>query len=110
MNATAEPGPNGGPGTRCREEEDELYFHSNGTAQQKEIWERLGRQFGVLVQGPPGTGKSHTIANVISAVLASGGKVLVTSQTENALKVLRALIPKEIQSLCVSQLGNDTGI
>lgn len=107
LNNTAEPDPNGGVDTRS-DEQDELYFPLEWNSQQKEIWERLGRQFGVLVQGPPGTGKSHTIANVISAVLASGGKVLVTSQTENALKVLRALIPKEIQSLCVSQLGNDT--
>ncbi|MBI4379097.1 MAG: AAA family ATPase [Nitrospinae bacterium] len=76
--------------------------------QQEEIVKRLKRHFGVLVQGPPGTGKSHTIANLVSSLLARGKRVLVTSQTENALKVLRDYIPQEIRSLCVSQLGNDT--
>jgi hypothetical protein len=76
--------------------------------QQKAIWDRLRIHFAALVQGPPGTGKSHTIANIICALLARGKRVLVTSQTENALKVLRDLIPKEIRNLCVSQLGNDT--
>src|SRR3990170_5372788 len=76
--------------------------------QQKEIAEKLKRHYGVLVQGPPGTGKSHTIANIICSLLAQGKRVLVTSQTENALKVLRDYIPKEIRSLCVSNLGNDT--
>lgn len=75
--------------------------------QQKEIVEKLKRHYGVLVQGPPGTGKSHSIANIICSLLARGKKVLVTSQTENALRVLRGFIPKGIQSLCVSQVGND---
>lgn len=76
--------------------------------QQKEILDKLNKSFGVLVQGPPGTGKSHTIANIVSSLLARGKRVLVTSQTENALKVLRGYIPEEIRSLCVSQIGNDT--
>ncbi len=76
--------------------------------QQEEIVKKLKKHFGVLVQGPPGTGKSHTIANIVSSLLARGKRVLVTSQTENALKVLRDYIPQEIRSLCVSQLGSDT--
>jgi hypothetical protein len=76
--------------------------------QQEEIVKKLKGHYGVLVQGPPGTGKSHTIANIVSSLLARGKRVLVTSQTENALKVLRDYIPPEIRSLCVSQLGNDT--
>ncbi len=76
--------------------------------QQEEIVKKLKNHFGVLVQGPPGTGKSHTIANIVSSLLARGKRVLVTSQTENALKVLRDYIPEEIRSLCVSQLGSDT--
>ncbi|HEV2665291.1 MAG TPA: AAA domain-containing protein, partial [Blastocatellia bacterium] len=86
----------------------ELFFPLEYNDQQKEILDRLKERFGVLVQGPPGTGKSHTIANIISSLLARGKRVLVTSQTENALKVLRDLIPPEIRSLCVSQLGSDT--
>lgn len=76
--------------------------------QQEEIVKKLKTHFGVIVQGPPGTGKSHTIANIVSSLLARGKRVLVTSQTENALKVLRDYIPQEIRSLCVSQLGSDT--
>jgi len=76
--------------------------------QQEEIVKKLRKRFGVLVQGPPGTGKSHTIANIISSSLARGKRVLVTTQTENALRVLRDYIPEQIRSLCVSHLGNDT--
>jgi AAA domain-containing protein len=64
----------------------------------------------VLVQGPPGTGKSHTIANLICHLLAKGKRVLVTSQTPRALKVLQEKIQKEaghLLPLCVSILGND---
>jgi putative protein kinase ArgK-like GTPase of G3E family len=42
------------------------------------------------VQGPPGTGKSHTIANLICHLLATGNKVLVTAQTKRALEVLKS--------------------
>ncbi|MBF0539071.1 MAG: AAA family ATPase [Nitrospirae bacterium] len=76
--------------------------------QQEEIVKNLTTHFGVLVQGPPGTGKSHTIANIVSSLLARGKTILVTSQTENALRVLRDYLPDGIKSLCVSQLGNDT--
>ncbi len=90
------------------DDDGELFFPLEYNDQQKEILDRLKDRFGVLVQGPPGTGKSHTIANIVSSLLARGKRVLVTSQTENALKVLRDLIPQEIRSLCVSQLGSDT--
>jgi DNA polymerase III delta prime subunit len=89
------------------EDGGELFFPLEYNDQQREIWDKIQGHFGVLVQGPPGTGKSHTIANVISALLARGKRVLVTSQTENALKVLRNLVPEDIRDLCISQLGND---
>jgi len=89
------------------DDEGELYFPLDFNEQQKGIWDKLNHRFGVLVQGPPGTGKSHTIANIVSSLLARGKRVLITSQTENALRVLRDLIPPEIRQLCVSQLGDD---
>src|SRR5205814_7717482 len=58
----------------------------------------------------PGTGKSHTIANLICHLLAKGKRVLVTSQTPRALKVLQEKIRKDAEQLsplCVSILGND---
>lgn len=88
-------------------DDSEILFPLPANEEQREIVERLSRQRGVVVQGPPGTGKSHTIANIICHLLASGKKVLVTSHTSRALRVLREKIPPEVASLCVSLLGND---
>lgn len=70
--------------------------------EQRQIIERLIHDNGVVVQGPPGTGKTHTIANLLSALLARGQRVLVTSQKAQALRVLRDKLPPTIQQLCVS--------
>ena len=70
--------------------------------EQRQIIDRLRFDNGVVVQGPPGTGKTHTIANLLTALLASGQRVLVTSQKGQALRVLRDKLPEEIQALCVS--------
>ena len=86
----------------------ETYFPLPANDEQRRIAQRLSTGRGVLVQGPPGTGKSHTIANLICHLLAKGKRVLVTSQTPRALKVLKDKIPQELASLCVSILGNDT--
>ena len=73
--------------------------------EQRRIVEAIDRQRGVLVQGPPGTGKSHTIANLICHLLATGKRVLITAETGRALQVLKDKLPSEIQPLCVSLLG-----
>lgn len=70
--------------------------------EQRQIIDRLRHDNGVAVLGPPGTGKTHTIANLISALLARGQRVLVTSQKAQALRVLRDKLPPELQQLCVS--------
>jgi very-short-patch-repair endonuclease len=70
--------------------------------EQRQIMDRLRGDNGVVVQGPPGTGKTHTIANLISALLARGQRVLVTSQKGQALRVLHDKLPAEVQQLCVS--------
>lgn len=85
---------------------EEIYFPLPSNEEQLTIIKNLYRSKGVLVQGPPGTGKSHTIANLICHLLATGKKVLVTSQTTRALKVLNEKLPEEIRPLCVSILGN----
>jgi very-short-patch-repair endonuclease len=89
------------------EDHGELLLPLDSNSQQEQIVLKLRKHFGALVQGPPGTGKSHSIANLLSSLLARGKRILVTSQTENALRVLRDFIPPEIRSLCVSHLGND---
>lgn len=86
-------------------EDDTLYFPLPANDDQKEIIRRINNNYGVTVQGPPGTGKTHTIANIVSHFLAQGKKVLITSETENPLRVLKDKIPEEIQDLCISVLG-----
>ena len=51
----------------------------------------------VVVQGPPGTGKTHTIANLVTDLLAHGKRVLITSHTARALQVLRDKLPEELR-------------
>lgn len=45
-----------------------------------------------VVQGPPGTGKSLTIANLACHLIASGKRVLITSQKDKALQVVDELL------------------
>ena len=94
-------------GKTTRRDSTEIFFPLPSNEEQREIVGRLRRNRGVLVQGPPGTGKSQTIANLICHLLAEGKRILVTSQTERALKVLQGKLPEELQALCVTVLGAD---
>lgn len=89
-------------------ENAELYFPLPYNDEQKRISEQIDYSYGSVVQGPPGTGKTHTIANLISRFLAKGKTVLVTSQTGQALSVLKNKIPKGIRPLVVSQVESDS--
>ena len=84
--------------------EDPL-FPLEANDEQQRVMDLLRTETGVVVQGPPGTGKTHTIANLVSALLARGLRVLVTSQKDQALKVLRDKIPSELRHLCVLLAG-----
>ncbi|GAB91981.1 AAA domain-containing protein [Gordonia rhizosphera] len=77
--------------------------------EQRDVLAQLGVDSGVVVEGPPGTGKTHTIANLTSALLAKGQRVLVTSEKAQALHVLRDMLPAEIRDLTVSiaDVGQD---
>ncbi len=91
--------------------DEQIYFPLPANEEQKEIARRLPQHFGVAVQGPPGTGKSHTIVNLLAHLLAHGKRVLVTSQTDRALRVLGEMIRQrlpELAPLCVAQLENET--
>ncbi|WP_424920918.1 AAA domain-containing protein [Streptomyces sp. wa13] len=72
-------------------------------AAQLDVLERLQHDTSVVVQGPPGTGKTHTISNLIAALLADGKRVLVTSEKGQALKVLIDQLPPNLRSMCVLQ-------
>ncbi|GAA2068593.1 AAA domain-containing protein [Williamsia deligens] len=81
--------------------EDALYpLPSN--VEQRDILAQLGVDSGVVVEGPPGTGKTHTIANLMSALLAKGQRVLVVSEKAQALQVLRDKLPPELRELAVA--------
>ena len=94
-------------GSQLHLEDSTVYFPLEANEEQKRIIENIKTRNGVLVQGPPGTGKSHTIANLISHLLATGKRILITSETARALNVLKDKIPPELQHLCVSLLGAD---
>ncbi|MDQ8192442.1 AAA domain-containing protein [Roseibacillus persicicus] len=84
-----------------------LYFPKSYNQEQVEVIRKLESSEGVVLQGPPGTGKTHTIANVISHYLATGKRVLVTSQKTPALKVLKSQLPDGIQMLTGLLLESD---
>jgi very-short-patch-repair endonuclease len=100
------PGP-GAPLPDLVPEATEFLLSKPANAEQIEIVRALEAHQAVLVQGPPGTGKSHTIANLIGHLVAQGKRVLVTSYTTKALRVLRDQIVDELRPLCVSVLDND---
>ena len=83
----------------------EVYFPKPFNEEQIRIVQNIDSSSGVIVQGPPGTGKSHTIANVICHLLATGHRILVTGKTPRALEVLEGLVPDELNALCINLLG-----
>lgn len=91
-------------------DDGELYLPLPTNEAQQKIVQRLKGSQGVLVQGPPGTGKSHTIVNLVCHLLATGSRILITSHTARALKVLKGYVTNhasEVAPLCVSLLGDD---
>ncbi|WP_309486365.1 AAA domain-containing protein [Streptomyces griseoaurantiacus] len=84
-------------------ESEEMYFALPANEEQRTIAERLRANRLVVVQGPPGTGKTHTIANLVTDLLAQGKRVLITSHTPRALRVLRDKLPETVRDLCVSR-------
>ncbi len=84
----------------------EIYFPKPSNKEQRQIIEKLNSSGGVLVQGPPGTGKTHTIANLICHLLATGKRILVTAKTPRALRVIEQQLPEQVRPLCVNLLGS----
>ena len=87
--------------------ESKYYFPLPVNQEQESIINKLSYGKNVIVQGPPGTGKTHSIVNLICHLLTTGKKVLVTSQTDRALKVLKKKLPDQVKDLCVEVLGQD---
>lgn len=96
----------------CESEEwkavgENLLFPLSSNYEQKEIVKRISENCGVVVQGAPGTGKSHLMANLICHLIANGKRILVTSEKDKALKVLKEKIPTQIKPLCLSVLEDN---
>ena len=85
------------------ESSQRLSFPLPTSKEQKQIADFLITKHypAVVCEGPPGTGKTHTIANIVSAYLCLGKRVLVTSKGAPALAVLRDRLPPTLQELCV---------
>ncbi|HEV8597070.1 MAG TPA: AAA domain-containing protein [Candidatus Dormibacteraeota bacterium] len=105
---TDEPSKLDGEEDEWRAVGERLLLPLPANAEQEAIAMRLAKHRGVTVQGPPGTGKTHTIANLVSHLIAHGKRVLVTSHKEQPLEVLREKIPEPIRDLCVSVLGTSS--
>lgn len=101
-----EPEWNGQPESANGESGGEVFFPKPANEEQRLIVEKFRAASGVLVQGPPGTGKSHTIANLICHLLATGQRTLITAKTPRALQVLEGLLPSELRPLCINLLGS----
>ena len=84
----------------------EVFFPKPSNDEQRRIVDKMRAASGVLVQGPPGTGKSHTIANLICHLLATGQRTLITAKTPRALQVLEGHVPDELRPLCINLLGS----
>ncbi|MCM4083076.1 AAA domain-containing protein [Paractinoplanes hotanensis] len=87
------------------EVDDEVYLPLPVNENQLRILQQVDRHAQTLVQGPPGTGKTHTAAALLSHLLAQGKRVLVTAQTDRALKEVRAKLPQAIRPLSVAVVG-----
>lgn len=106
IRASVDRGPGDGPEEQDRKFDGEIFFPKPSNEEQRRIVDKIRSASGVLVQGPPGTGKSHTIANLICHLLATGQRTLITAKTPRALRVLEGLIPSELRPLCINLLGS----
>ncbi len=84
----------------------DILLPKEANREQLEIAKTISCNDAMVVQGPPGTGKTHTIANLLGNFLAEGKRVLVTSHTNKALKVLKDKVEPQLQPLCVSVLDD----
>jgi very-short-patch-repair endonuclease len=98
--------PSDGPKKTDIKFDGEVFFPKPSNDEQRRIIDKIRAASGVLVQGPPGTGKSHTIANLICHLLATGQRTLITAKTPRALQVLEGLVPSELRPLCINLLGS----
>ncbi|WP_157432845.1 AAA domain-containing protein [Actinomadura rifamycini] len=106
--ATGDDAPADAPADDWTPVAERLLLPLAANDEQEQIVRKLASHSGVTVQGPPGTGKSHTIANLVSHLVAHGKRVLVTAHKDQALAVLRDKIPDELRDLSLAVLGSSS--
>ena len=85
---------------------EELLFPKESNQEQRRVASLAPSSRILVVHGPPGTGKSQTICNLVSHLVACGKTVLVTSQKDKALEVVRDNLPN-IDYLAMALLRTD---
>lgn len=87
----------GGEGEESSNLKQEVYyFPLKSNTQQQRICDEVMSKKLTVVWGPPGTGKSETISNLVCHLVANGKSVLVTSQQQKALEVVRDKLKKNV--------------
>jgi very-short-patch-repair endonuclease/energy-coupling factor transporter ATP-binding protein EcfA2 len=89
-------------------EHPEILFTKPTNKEQMQIALEIQKNDAVEVQGPPGTGKTYTIANLIGHLLSEGKTILITSEKDKALTVLRDKLDENLKALCVSVLDDNS--
>lgn len=74
---------------------------------QEDIIRRVVNGDSLIIKGPPGTGKTLTITNMIASLLASGKKVMLSSQKPAAMSEVYAKLPPELRKF-VMMLSSET--
>lgn len=85
---------------------EQLLFPLESNQEQRRVASLASNSRVLVVHGPPGTGKSQTICNLVSHLVACGKTVLVTSQKDKALQVVRDKLPN-IDYLAMTLLRTD---
>lgn len=82
----------------------EQFFPLPYNREQLEIYKNYKTHELSVVTGPPGTGKSHSIVNLLCAMLAEGKRILVTAKTDKALESLLDKIPPHFRGLVMADI------
>ncbi len=83
-------------GESTNPKQDIYFFPLKSNIHQQRICDNVMSKRLTVVWGPPGTGKSETISNLVCHLIANGKSVLVTSQQEKALEVVREKLRKNV--------------
>ena len=81
------------------------FVPSLDASQQEAFVEAIAASPLTLVQGPPGTGKTYVLARIVSALAASGARVLVVSYTHRAVNNALRMVAVADAALSVIKAG-----